>query len=331
MNTLPTISILIPVYNVELYVARCMKSVMAQTYAGDMECIIVDDCGSDKSIMIVEQLLVDYHGSIAFRIVRHSHNRGLAAARNTAVGTAQGEFIIHVDSDDWIEPTMIEMLVNKQQETQADIVSCNAFAHMSSGDVILKEPDYSSKDEMMRSIIRRTLDHVVWRRLIRTSLYKDNGIVAYEGVNIGEDHYTLPRLLFYAKSYAKCSMTLYHYNCMNEQSYMQSRKRREFNYPKYINDRDSINILIDFFLQHDKAYLNDLNKIKAELVYEYIYPMVQTCDKEAYRMLCADWNTIDHNYLITPASLLSNLTFHMKILRVFIILHTKRRMGTIRR
>lgn len=306
-------------------------SVMAQTYTGVMECILVDDCGTDKSMAVAEQLIAEYHGNIRFCILTHTHNRGLAAARNTAVEAAKGDFIAHVDSDDWIEPTMIEALVSKQQETDADIVSCNAIAHYASNDVICEEPDYSSKEEMMRSIIRFTLNHVIWRRLIRTSLYKDNGIVAYEGVNIGEDHYTLPRLLFYAKSYAKCSMTLYHYNCMNEQSYMQSRKRREFNYPKYINDRDSINILIDFFLQHDKAYLNDLNKIKAELVYEYIYPMVQTCDKEAYRMLCADWNTIDHNYLITPASILSILTFHMKILRVFIILHTKRRMGTIRR
>lgn len=325
MNNLPLISILIPVYNVEPFITRCIKSVMSQTYVGKMECVIVDDCGTDRSMKIIEQLLADYRGNIEFQILRHTHNRGLAATRNTAVEASKGEFIVHLDSDDWIEPTMIELLVNKQRETNADIISCNAIAHKSSGNVILEEPNYSTKEEMMCNIICRTLDHVIWRRIIRASLYKDNGIVAYEGVNIGEDHYTLPRLLFYANSYAKCDETLYHYNCINEHSYMQSCKRMSFNHSRYVNDRDSVNILLDFFMQHDKAIVGNLNKIKAALVYEYIYPMIQTRDKEAYRMLRADWNTIDYKHLKVPAlrRVLQMLTFHLKIVRVFIIICAK--------
>lgn len=299
MSYLPTISILIPVYNVEKYIKRCIMSVMAQTYTGMMECILVDDCGTDKSMVIAEQLITEYHGNIRFCILTHTHNRGLAAARNTAVEAAKGDFIAHVDSDDWIEPTMIEALVSKQQETDADIVSCNAIAHYVSNDVICEEPDYSSKEEMMRSIIQFTLNHVIWRRLIRTSLYKDNKITAYEGVNIGEDYYTLPRLLFYANSFAKCNVALYHYNCMNEISYMQAHKK-SFNYVRYQNDIESINILADFFKLHDDAYLADLYRLKAWVVYGKFYPAVQLRHREAYRKICADWKTISLKYKIKP-------------------------------
>ena len=78
----PKISIIIPIYNVEEYIEECLQSVMRQTYKGEIECILVDDCGKDNSIAIAEQLIADYTGSIAFRILHHEHNRGLSAARN---------------------------------------------------------------------------------------------------------------------------------------------------------------------------------------------------------------------------------------------------------
>ena len=300
MDSLPTISILIPVYNVEQYVKRCILSVMAQTYTGKMECIVVDDCGTDKSMAVVEQLIVNYHGNIRFYILRHTHNRGLAAARNTAVEAATGDFIVHIDSDDWVEPTIVEELVRTQQETSADIVSCSAIVHLASKDVIMEEPNYSSKEEMMHNIIRFTLDHVIWRRLIRTSLYKENCIMAYEGVNIGEDYYTLPRLLFYADSFAKCNAALYHYNCINEHSYMQSIKKQSFNSIRYKNDIESINILVNFFKQEDDSYLADLYRLKAWVVYWQFYPVIQLRNNDAYQQVCSDWRTIAIRYKIKP-------------------------------
>ena len=68
------ISIIIPVYNVEPYVEDCIRSVMRQTYDGPMECIIVDDCGSDNSMAIVKKMVTEYNGSIAFKILHHKHN-----------------------------------------------------------------------------------------------------------------------------------------------------------------------------------------------------------------------------------------------------------------
>ena len=295
MNQLPYISILIPVYNVEPYIGRCIHPVMAQTYAGKMECIIVDDCGTDKSIAIAEQLITNYQGSIAFHIIQHEHNRGLAAARNTAVNAAKGEFIIHLDSDDWIEPNMIEELVKKQIETNAHIVSCNAIAHYADREEPLSEPNYTSKDEMMRSILLLTLDHVIWRRLIRASLYRDNNISAVEGVNIGEDHYTLPRLLFYANSFTKCDKALYHYNCMNVNSYIQSAEQA-FSPKRIFSDVASLNILIDFFEKNEQVYLDELYETKLRYIYSNFFVMLKLGRKDLYKALSSDWQSIPIRY-----------------------------------
>ena len=193
------VSILIPVYNVKDFIVRCIDSVAMQTYAGPLECIVVDDCGDDGSIELAEDYIETYKGPISFRIIRHDRNRGLAAARNTAVAAAKGEFVFHLDSDDWAEKTAIEQLVELQERTGADIVSGHALQHENSGEKVLKDPVFSTSKEMLYNSIEMNIGHVIWRRLIRRSLYVDNCIEAVEGVNVGEDYHTLPRLFFYAQ------------------------------------------------------------------------------------------------------------------------------------
>lgn len=291
----PRVSICTPVYKVSLFIERCARSLFEQTYA-NVEFVFVDDCSPDDSIAVLERVMSDYANvSEKVTIIHHDRNRGLAASRNTAVAAAKGDFIMHVDSDDWIEPNMVELLVNEQQKTNSDIVSCNFLIHYPYGNDVFEEPDYRSKDEMMRKILQMTLDHTLCRRLIRSSLYKGNNVEAIEGVNIGEDHYTLPRLLFYAHSFAKCDKALYHYNCMNQSSYTSSLSS-SFDCLKYSNNRDSINILIDFFMLHDKSYLDELYSIKARYIYSKFFMVLKEGNAEAYDELSNDWKSIGDPY-----------------------------------
>lgn len=108
----PKISIIIPVYNVEEYIAECLQSVMRQTYQGSIECILVDDCGKDHSIAVAEQQIAKYLGPIEFRILHHKRNRGLSVARNTGLDAATGEYIYFLDSDDIIDSNSMEILYN---------------------------------------------------------------------------------------------------------------------------------------------------------------------------------------------------------------------------
>lgn len=116
------ITIIIPVYNVEPYIVECLRSVMRQTYSGSLECIIVDDCGTDKSIEIAEKLIADYGGPIEFRVLHHEHNRGLSAARNIGMDAATGNYVYFLDSDDWISDNCIEKLVEPLLREKVDIV-----------------------------------------------------------------------------------------------------------------------------------------------------------------------------------------------------------------
>lgn len=245
------VSILVPVYNVEAYIDRCLKSIGEQTYKGTMECVLIDDCGTDKSMEISAKFIEAYSGRVHFRIIHHEYNRGLAAARNTAVESANGRFVMHVDSDDWIEKNAVDLLMQKQAETDADIVSGNAIQHLGTCDKLLCEPSYSTPVEMTERMIKISYDHVIWRRLIRRNLYTDNSIRNVEGINIGEDHQTMPRLAFVAKKVAVIDGIVYHYNCNNDSSYMAKTKKTYFSYPKFESDIKAFRILEDFFIVRD--------------------------------------------------------------------------------
>jgi len=118
----PRISVIIPFYNVELYIEYCLQSVMQQTYPGSLECILVDDCGTDKSVAIAEELIAGYKGSIEFKVLHHEHNRGLSAARNTGMDASTGDYVYFLDSDDWISEDCIEKLTEPIQQERFDIV-----------------------------------------------------------------------------------------------------------------------------------------------------------------------------------------------------------------
>ena len=103
------VSIIIPVYNVEKYIERCINSVIRQTYT-NIECIIVDDCCTDNSIRICEYIINNYNGPISFLILRHQQSEGPSGARNTGTDAATGKYIFYLDSDDEITDDCISLL-----------------------------------------------------------------------------------------------------------------------------------------------------------------------------------------------------------------------------
>ena len=131
----PSVSIIIPVYNVEPYVEDCIRSVIRQTYGGKMECIVVDDCGTDNSMDVVERVIGEYNGPIPFRILHHEHNRGLSAARNTGMDAATGDYLFFLDSDDELTDDCIEKLTEPLVKEWYDVVIGNVGAYhlLSSG------------------------------------------------------------------------------------------------------------------------------------------------------------------------------------------------------
>lgn len=120
-----TFSIVIPIYNVEKYIRKCLESVENQTFK-DFEALCIDDCGNDNSIAIVEEFI---QRDNRFKLLKHPHNMGLSAARNTAFDAAEGKYLICLDSDDWIDEKQLEKVYQAFEESNADSVWFNACVY----------------------------------------------------------------------------------------------------------------------------------------------------------------------------------------------------------
>ena len=123
----PSVSIIIPVYQVENYIERCVSSVMRQTYSHSaIECILVDDCGTDNSIMLAQKCIDNYKREMRFKIIHNVHNYGLSVSRNNGMKVATGDYIFFLDSDDYISDDCIEKMVNLiHKHPEVDIVKGN--------------------------------------------------------------------------------------------------------------------------------------------------------------------------------------------------------------
>lgn len=184
------VSVIIPTYNVEPYITECLESVARQTYQGEMECLIVDDCGTDNSIAVAKRFVQSYHGSISFKIIHRAKNGGLSAARNTGVEASTGDYIYFLDSDDAIIPETIEEMVNVVKEhPQVEMVQ-GGIANMKGkavDDFTLKDlPDYTEDQTWITKNILYDLPVTSWNRLLKNSFLKQNDITFHEGI-IHED------------------------------------------------------------------------------------------------------------------------------------------------
>lgn len=222
----PKVSICVPIYGVEKYIERCARSLFEQTYE-NIEYIFIDDCTPDKSIEILKNVLDDYPlRKEVVRIIQHDHNRGLAGARNTAVANATGQFLMHVDSDDYISTNTVEKLVETQMKDNADIVSCDYYCVYPNNKIIKNEKEAINGKDYAFGVLLGKYGHHIWGRLIRTDLYRENSIQALEGANMGEDFQVVPQLYYYSKKIASCHIPLYFYSMLNENSYTNNATQK---------------------------------------------------------------------------------------------------------
>lgn len=213
------VSICVPVYGVEKYIQRCAVSLFEQTY-NNIEYVFINDCTKDKSIEVLMETLEHYpNRKSQVSIIKHQHNKGLAGARNTGVQHATGEFILWVDSDDSINVTTVEKLVELQKTKDSDIVCCDSLVHFPRYKTSYRNIDYVDGKDLSLKMIQDIAPHQLWGHLIRRSLYIDNGITAVEGINQGEDWHVMPRLAYYANKVDTLHEALYYYDMTSVNSY----------------------------------------------------------------------------------------------------------------
>lgn len=183
------VSVLVPVFGVEKYIEKCAQSLFNQTMKEGIEFIFTDDCSPDRSMDIVRKVLEDFperKSQVVF--LRHPENMGLAEARVTGLKAAKGEYVIHCDSDDWVDEDMYRQLYEEAKRTDADIVGCDAFFVYDGKTKYERQDFHLTQDEILPKIIMG--DHIggyLWNRLIKRSFYLNGGYRANRGTTFWED------------------------------------------------------------------------------------------------------------------------------------------------
>ncbi len=212
------VSILIPVYGVERFIAECAQSLMEQTYH-DIEFIFVNDCTRDHSIEVLREVIDQYpERKSQVTIIEHEENKGLAGARITGLNASSGDAVLIVDSDDYVSPKAVELLVNAMQSTNVDVVD-GGYAIVTNGKTLVYKPLHVSHERYLKTILCQNVEpNRIWGRLIKKSLFVEHDICFTQGVDYGEDFSVLPRLLAFA-SRAWVDECLYYYRDDNPNSY----------------------------------------------------------------------------------------------------------------
>ena len=248
------VSVLVTLFNVENYIERCARSLFEQSFV-DIEYVFVDDCSLDMSVSVLMNVAQDYPDRMNhIKLIHSVSNRGVAASRNTAIESSSGEFICFVDADDWLELNAIELLVKKQESSDADIVYGNALMHTSDGVSELKERNYQDKHEMMLCYSRFTPGYtmVLWRRLIRASLFKDHKIKAIEGLNYSEDKLLLTKVALFSQRVCHLVVVVYHYNRLNEHSMVGVSSQIAFPLSVHLQEIGNLQAIVAIFEENNE-------------------------------------------------------------------------------
>lgn len=255
------VSVIIPVYNVEKYLARCIQSVCGQSYQG-LEIILVDDGSKDKSGVICDEY-AERDGRIK---VIHKENGGLGDARNAGVEKAEGKYLLFVDSDDRIHENLVRDTVETAEKNQADMVIFDYIGEEENGNLTDRFTFPFSANRVIevaeeKELIMRSCSAV--NKLIRRELWKESGFQFPKG-RYYEDLATIPKVMTKTKKIVYLP-EVYYYYLMRDGSIMHSR-----NFEKNYEDRTwAVDQLLEYFERENliETYRNELEYLVFENTY----------------------------------------------------------------
>lgn len=213
-NRTMKVSILIPCYNAEAYLAQCLDSIKNQTHQ-NLQIVLVDDGSQDDTLAIAEE----YAATDSRIEVYHQENRGVSSARNVLLSKIKGDYFLFVDSDDWIELDMVEFLVSKATEHNADASMCGMFVNNTPLKADFTEYLLSREDCIEKFLFHNELRGSLWNKLVKTSLLHNARF--HCGISYGEDALFCWHLLQNVQQVVMTDRQLYHYR-MNDASISHS-------------------------------------------------------------------------------------------------------------
>ena len=264
---MPEISIIVPVYNVEQYLERCIESILAQTFT-DFELILVDDGSTDLS-----KNICDNYKKIDNRVrVIHKKNEGVSKARNTGINISKGKYIQFIDSDDWIENDLLENILNRIKEDNSDIVFFG-FNYENEDDELIKVKNCKGNEivygyeqclEKALKLYKEDLFGYTWCKLFKSSIIKENNILFNTNVSYCEDEEFTCKYYKYVKSVSIDKGIYYHYiyYFKNRCSLTTNRNDEDI----YVRDI-VFSAWVDLLFKEDKYKLYLINKAYKNILF----------------------------------------------------------------
>ena len=295
-------SVIVPVYNVKNYISKCIKSIISQSYS-NIQIIIIDDGSTDSSGAICDSYCTDSRVEVI-----HRDNGGLSAARNEGIKYVHGDYILFIDSDDYIEEDSLLEIAKVLNENAVDILACNAFIENTKIKKLMKrEYRYSPTVLDGISFYKKEVHNNVLQlsaciNIYKAEFWKKNGFIFKEGI-YHEDLQLIPKVLLSADSVLYYSTPFYHY---------VQRKGSITVSPEYETERqrDVVQVMKEWENMADRCDDVELG--------ELIRGMICKC----YIYSCALNNEVDVRSLkFSPSYLICNsLNIKEKIKAVFFIL-----------
>ncbi len=202
----PAVSVIVPVYKAEKYLRKCVDSLLAQTFR-DFEVLLVDDGSPDRSGEICDEYARKDNRVRVF----HKENGGVSSARQCGLDNARGEYTIHADPDDWVEPNMLEELYRKAKAENADMVICDYYVNDNRGQrYVTQRPSALDHETVLRELFQQ-LHGSCCNKLVRRACYKEFDVKFPKGISFCEDVYVNVALLKHCVTVAYLPNAFYHY------------------------------------------------------------------------------------------------------------------------
>lgn len=252
------VSIICPVYKTACFLHRCVDSILSQTFS-QFELLLIDDGSPDDAGKICDE-----YAKMDSRVrVFHKENGGLADARQYGLDRIRGEYLIHIDSDDWVEPTMLEELYRKAKEERADVVVCDHYVNYGTYQKYVKDGPISSDPVQAINDIITKYNGCLWNKLIRVECYqKPQKVEWIIGQNVFEDLIVCTKILLSPRKIVYLEKAFYHYiQNVNLNSYMSQTKGM---YEQRIRLNHIMNnLLSDVKYNHSRLFLKKMEAIAA--------------------------------------------------------------------
>ena len=252
-NISTKMSVIVPAYNVQQYISRCIESIATQTLK-EIEIIIVNDASTDNTLEIIKKIKDE-----RIIIIDKEKNEGLSAARNSGIRIAKGEYILHIDGDDWIEQNYLSDMFYLAKKENADIVISDYYIDYNNSKLVYVNDfkngiDGKNNIEILEQLFSMEGNTSVWNKLIKRELYRKNDVKFINGIALGEDLAVIPRLLFYSEKTVKLNKAYLHY-IQNPKSITKVN-----DYKKLFQICEVLNHLEEFF-KNNKLLSIDLLKV----------------------------------------------------------------------